>query len=149
MVTLKLERHLYHKRRDMEHIELVNQVIKMMLVGDDEVLMLLKKQFESAKIISEEVEEAGFYINYYVDKFEIMSEQFNNTFQIGDVDGEVNGVEGAIGFILYVKNGFLIMLEGYTNVIDKWPNANDQIILKYDTGETRDYKALRRKWIKK
>lgn len=132
----------------MKHIELTEQVIEMLLDGDEEVLYLLKKQYRSAEIISQEVEEVGFYVNFRVENFDIKAESFNRTFQIGDVDGNVDGIAGAVGFILYVKDGFLTMLEGYTNIIDDWPNTDSLIKLEYDTGKVRDFISLRKKWTK-
>jgi hypothetical protein len=67
-------------------------------------------------------------------------------FQIGDVDGAVNEIEGAVGFILYIENGFITLLEGYTNIIDKWPEFINEITLTYDSGEKRDIVSLREKW---
>ncbi len=132
----------------MKHIDLARNVMEMLLDGDDEVLSLLKKQYETAEIVSEELGEVGFYINYHVENFAINQEQFNSTFQIGDVDGVVNNINGAVGFILYVKDGFLTMLEGYVNIVDEWPEKDYEIKLVYDTGKSRDYASLKKKWTK-
>ena len=132
----------------MKHIKLANRVIEMLLNGEDEMLSLLRNQYENADIISEEDNEVGFYINYQVKNENIITKKYNTTFQIGDVDGIVNGLQGAVGFILYIKNGYLMMLEGYTNLINKWPETDSQIELSYDTVE-RDYGLLKKIWEKK
>lgn len=48
-------------------------------------------------------------------------------------------------FILYIKNGAITMLEGYTNIIDIWPDDNT-ISLCFDSRCYRNYDALRNKW---
>lgn len=64
----------------MKHIKLANQVIEMLLKGEDEVLVRLRSQMENVKSISEESSTVGFYINYEVDKYLIKR-------KIGDMDG--------------------------------------------------------------
>lgn len=132
----------------MKHIRLANQVMTMLLDGNDEVLLMLRKQYKKSVVVSEEYSEVGFYIDYQIDKGLKVSDEYNGTFQIGDVDGEVNNINEALGFILYVKNGYLTMLEGYTNIIDSWPETDPKIKLKYDM-TPRNYISLRKKWMKK
>ena len=117
----------------MKHKELANQVMKMLLSGDDKVLLTLREQYESAVIVSEEDTGVGFFICYQVDSTMRIGEEFKTTFQIGDIDGEIDGIDGAVGFVLFIKDGYLTMLEGYTNVIDKWPEIDTEIKLCYNT----------------
>lgn len=71
----------------------------------------------------------------------------NKSFHIGDVDGNIDGIENAVGFVLYVKNGYITLLKGYTNVVDIWPKSYDKIVFSYDSGEIRNIESLRAKWI--
>lgn len=132
----------------MKHTQLANQVMEMLLMGDDAILTILKEQYTGASIISEECTNVGFYINYQINNAPIIPKEYNGTFQIGDLDGAVGNINGAVGFVLYIKDGRLIMLEGYTNILDKWPESDSQIKLQYDARQ-RDYMSLRKKWIKK
>lgn len=132
----------------MKHTGLANQVITMLLNGNDEVLLMLMEQYKKSVVVSEEYSEVGFYIDYQIDKELRISDEYHDTFQIGDVDGEVNNIKEAVGFILYVKNSYLTMLEGYTNIIDRWPETDSKIKLKYDM-TPRNYKSLQKKWMKK
>lgn len=129
----------------MKHNELASRVMKMLLSGDEEVLLILKEQYERAVIISEEDTGVGFFIRYQVDSAIRIGEKFKTTFQIGDVDGEIDGINGAVGFVLFIKDGYLTMLEGYTNGIDKWPETDAEIKLFYEA-EQRDYVSLRKTW---
>ncbi len=76
--------------------------MNMLLSGDEEVLLILREQYERAEIISEEDSGAGFYICYQVNNASRIGERFNSTFQIGDVDGEIDGINGAVGFVLFI-----------------------------------------------
>jgi hypothetical protein len=129
----------------MEHAEFEMKLIEMLLSGDDEVLSKLRKQYEVAKIVSREFSEAGFYTSFLVENRSDLC-IMNKSFHIGDVDGNVDGIEGAVGFVLYVKNGYITLLEGYTNAVDTWPKSYDNIVLSYDSGEIRNIASLRTKW---
>ena len=131
----------------MKHNELASRVMKMLLSGDEEVLLILREQYERANIIFEEDSGVGFYIRYQADNAIRIGDGVNNTFQIGDVDGEIDGINGAVGFVVFIKDGYLTMLEGYTNSIDKWPETDAEIKLFYNT-EQRDYVSLRKTWTK-
>ena len=129
----------------MAYEEFEKKLMGMLLAGNDDVLIRLREQYRSFKIKSREHSDVGFFTTF--------SQQNRNdlcidgkSFQIGDVDGSVNGIDGAVGFILYVKNGFISMLEGYTNIIDKWPEIDDKIVLTYDSGTERDIERIRKKW---
>lgn len=131
----------------MEHNKLANIVMEKLLQGNDTVLTILREQYKDARIVSEEYNNAGFYINYQISDAPIIPDEYNRTFQIGDLEGAVDNIDGAVGFVLFVKNGYIIMLEGYTNILDQWPESDSQIELQYSTGE-RDYVSLRKKWMK-
>ena len=130
----------------MEHVEFEKKLMKMLLSGDDEVLNKLRKQYEVAKIASREFSDAGFYTSFLVENRNDLCIK-NKSFHIGDVDGNIDGIEGAVGFVLYVKNGYITLLEGYTNAVDTWPKSYDKIVLSYDSGEIRNIENLRTKWV--
>ncbi|MBP3800971.1 MAG: hypothetical protein J6I85_02915 [Clostridia bacterium] len=119
----------------MIHHELVNDVMDMLLDGDVEDFKKLREQFYKAKKI-EENSSVGFYINFEVEDDESYILE-NKNFQIGDVYGTVNGQFASVGFILFIKNGKLLMLEGYTNgIINEWPDDR-KIILTYENQKNK------------
>lgn len=122
------------------------KLIEMLLAGDEKTLILLREQYTVAKVVSIERSDVGFFVHFSLKGRDDLSIS-NKSFQIGDVDGNINGITGAVGFILYVKNGFISMLEGYTNAVDKWPNSDYEIVLTYDSGNERDLERLKRKWL--
>lgn len=123
----------------MKHKRLLKKVMQMILKGKSDVLYKLRKQYQIAKK-TEEISDVGFYINFEMNDEKYLVE--NKSFHIGDVYGTVKDQYAAVGFILFVKNGKIQMLEAYTNGIDKFPK-DDEIILTYDNGEKqRDENVL-------
>ncbi len=127
------------------HENLIARVMNMLLSGEDEILGILREQYKNSKIMSIKSSSAGFFVNFDVACNSIDNKKYVCDFQIGDVYGCVDGVESALGFILYIRNGVINMLEGYTNIIDIWPDDNT-ISLCFDSGCYRNYDALRDKW---
>ena len=115
----------------MKHEKLAKRVVEKLLKGENKILKQLQKQFECIEIVSEEANPVGFYINFKVLKDSLRIDQIRD-FNFGDVDGNVDEIEGAVGFVLYVRNGYISMLEGYTNIIDEWPESDESIHLVYD-----------------
>lgn len=102
-------------------------------------------QYESSKIKSREFTGFEFFTNFEVpDNIDLNVN--NSTFQLGDVDASYNGVKSAYGFVLFIKDGFISMLEGYCNLLDHWQMNYDSIKLSYDSGETRDLDKIKQKW---
>ena len=129
----------------MNHDEFEHKLMNMLLAGDDEILMKLRKQYQLAKIDSRDISVVGFFTRYsiphsddlYIDR---------ESFAFGDVFGSAGGIDRAVGFVLFVREGYISLLEGYTNLIDRWPQSYDEIQLSYDTGEKRDLTTLVEKW---
>ena len=90
----------------MKQKEFENNVMEMLLDGENEILSKLRKQYEHSKIISREFSTVGFFISFTVeDRGELCLE--GKSFYIGDVDGIVNGIESAIGFVTASGAGLL------------------------------------------
>ncbi len=64
--------------------------------------------------------------------------------KFGDVIGDIPGLASGAGFLLYIKNGVLDMLEGYS-YDEPWPESINSFNLKYMNGERRDWVALKEK----
>jgi hypothetical protein len=137
------------------HEKLAHKVMKLLLQGDDEVLRILQSQYQDTAIISEKYSDFGFYINYHLKKTSrsIPALLFKTTFIIDDLDGFFNNGEQQVGFILYIRDGYLSCLEGYTMGVEKWPDDDLKIILTYTSGNPkattvckRDYSSLQKVW---
>jgi hypothetical protein len=54
-------------------------------------------------------------------------------FELGDVNGTADNVKHGLGFLLFVNDGALSMLEGYT-YDEPWPDEVRGLVLTYSTG---------------
>lgn len=127
------------------HESLILNVMEKLLYGDIQILEILRSQYRDSKIIDVECSNVGFFVNFEVDSNKIDVDGIATDFDIGDLYGTVDGIQGAVGFILFVIDGKLSMLEGYTNAIDVWP-ADEDIYLMYDSGFDRNLKVLEKQW---
>ena len=77
-------------------------------------------QYDKARVVSREFTGHGFFTNFEVtDSTDSLGDGFTETF--GSVIVDFPGVKYGAGFVLFVKNGFITMLEGYINGDEPWP----------------------------
>ena len=104
-------------------------VITLELEGNhDERLIKLRKQFETSAVAQREMTGVGFFTEIKVlDSPSYLLDSEN--FEIGDVSGKTAEVTNGVGFVLFVRDGVLSMLEGYTHGDDLWPAEGTAISL--------------------
>ncbi len=101
-----------------EVLDLAARVMPLLLASDDATRIQLRKQYARARIQQVELTGAGFFVT-----FEIPADVARTTppnLQGGDVHIRVEGVEHGAGCVLFVRDGVLSMLEGYTYG-EEWP----------------------------
>jgi hypothetical protein len=132
----------------MEHIELEQKVMDMLLDGDDNVLRELRNQFLNSKVDYRDFTGVGFFTGYRI-KEDIRSVLNGKNFEIDDVIALHDTLEFPLGFVLFIRKGYLSTLEGYTFGDETWPNDFTNVILKYNTSDgKRDLQELRLAWLK-
>ncbi len=104
--------------------KLEQELMKLLLQGDHPVLDVLRKQYTVAKIASREFSGVGFFTKFEVSETVPLVEPLN--FAAGHVGVQLEKVPNGMGCVLFVRNGKLAFLEGYTYT-DLWP---EQIIIK-------------------
>lgn len=124
---------------------LEKRVTEMLLPGDDAVLARLREQYGSAQAVSTGRSDVGFYTTFTLENKDHLRIG-SRSFQICDVKGSTDEAEAAVGFTLFVKDGYIALLQGYANAVEKWPDPGAEIVLTYDSGDTRDFGRLKRKW---
>jgi len=111
-----------------------------LLEGEDISLAILRQQLEEAKVSERKMTGVGFYLTFVVpDNVRRLQGVLNVKF--GDVHAEIPGLANGAGFLLYLRNGYLNMLEAYT-YDEPWPQEIGKFELSYDQGETRDLEKL-------
>ena len=120
--------------------------MEMLLAGDDPVLEGLRNQYLNFKVKSRRFTGAGFYTSYRIPTG-IPSVAGGRNFDFSDVSASQGSIDPAMGFVLFVRDGYLATLEGYTFLLDEWPSDYVNITLYYaETGGPRDLKKLRARW---
>ncbi|OGV53508.1 MAG: hypothetical protein A2017_15880 [Lentisphaerae bacterium GWF2_44_16] len=87
-------------------------VIDLILQKED---TLLRKQFANSRVLSREFTGTGFYTNYEVPDLSLCSSPQLNTVlpENACVEAIINGLT-AMGFVLFIRDGKISFLEGYT-----------------------------------
>lgn len=126
-------------------IELEKEVMKMLLDGNNEVLKSLRIQYEDAQIVNRQLSQKGFFTNFNINRDEQRLEG-KKSFQLGDVVGQLNNVKDGVGFVLFIKDGAITMLEGFTYGNENWPETILNYELCYLNGNLRDIEKIKAKW---
>jgi hypothetical protein len=121
---------------------LENQVMGALLAGEDEVLSILRQQLKQATISSRKMTGVGFFTKFYIPA-ECTRVAGNSSFKLGDVNGTANNLNNGLGFLLFVTNGEIDALEGYT-YDEPWPIEVQGLTLTYAGGQNRDMDVLKK-----
>jgi hypothetical protein len=121
--------------------QLEQEVLALLLDGADPVLATLRDQVRVATLKERRFTGVGFFSNYHVpDSAQRIAG--NPSIRFGDVHAEIHGLAYGAGFVLFVDNGVITMLEGYT-YDDPWPETISGYKLSYINDKPRDWAALR------
>jgi hypothetical protein len=136
--------------------ELEKAIMSMLLAGDEHPLVALREQVRRASVVNRTFSGCGFFTEFSVPSEVARVDPLN--FEIGDVRLELSGVKHGAGVLLFVRDGVLSMLEGYTYGEEPWPEEVLIVAARYlsetplgngvysmSPSSTRDREALRRK----
>lgn len=124
--------------------EFESAVLDMLLRGDEPVLTALAAQLRECTVESRRYTGAGFFTDFVVPDY-IPRVPGKDSFAFGDVVAEIAGLENGAGFLLFVKNGRIAFLEGFS-YDEPWPPTIANFKLRYSTGAERDLVELSRQW---
>jgi hypothetical protein len=123
---------------------LENRVLEMLLHGDDETLSVFRQQANEATVLSRQLTGVGFFTKFAV-RPQAPRVEGRPTFKFGDVNGIASNVRHGLGFLLYIEDGVISALEGYT-YDEPWPDEPHDLSLTYVTGQDRDLRKLKAHW---
>lgn len=109
--------------------KLERAVIEKFLEGDIPMLSLLRRQHSEATLVDRELTGVGFFTRIQVPPH-VQRACSNPRIVLDDVVGNVSGLQNPVGFALFILNGALGTLEGYTHD-EAWPDEVDTFILRY------------------
>ena len=98
---------------------LEEEVLELILEGDDPTLGTLREQLAVCRVQDREMTGVGFFTTLAIPA---SAPRLDNNVELvfGDVVAEIDGVKEPAGFLTFVEDGALKMLEGFT-FGDRWP----------------------------
>jgi hypothetical protein len=100
--------------------DLERQVMEAMLRGDHPTLFTLRAQLAVAKVVGRDLTGVGFFTRFHVPSSAVRLSPPRSPI-VADVFATVEGLKHGAGFLLFVTDGVLDTLEGYT-LDDRWPD---------------------------
>ena len=109
----------------MKHENLTNKVMRLMLQKQK----ILLNQLENVTMV-EETDDVGYFVSFsFPDSKPTM---LNKKIELPNVVGKNKNGEYVVGFVLFIKNGLIDCLEGYTFGEQKWPDSDEDISLEIE-----------------
>ncbi len=131
------------------------ELMKIILAGDDPILVTLREQYKASVVTTREFTGVGCYTNFGIPTNTPLVSPAN--FEIDDVGMELQGVEHGAVAVLFVRDGKIDFLEMVT-IIGQWPNdlilesityVYNEAVRSPTTTTERDLDALRNSWLLK
>lgn len=109
---------------------LAMEAMHHLLSGNSDILAILRAQFDTALISSIDYSGVGVYVSF---KIAENAPKLSNglSFEINDVAAHIDGIQNGVGFTLFIKDGVISMLEGYTFGEELWPKTIDDFEVYY------------------
>jgi hypothetical protein len=105
-------------------------VLEKLLSGESERYRILQKQICALRITERKMTGVGFFTDFSLPD-DVPKLPDEASFHISDVAADINGLKHGAGFVLFVKQGVVYMLEGFT-YDEPWPQDIHGFHLYYD-----------------
>ncbi len=105
-------------------------VLEKLLSGESETYRILQKQYSTSRVADRKMTGVGFFTRFSLpdDAPKLPDEA---TFHIADVAADINDLKHGAGFVLFIEDGQIETLEGYT-YDEPWPRNARSFHLYYD-----------------
>jgi hypothetical protein len=105
-------------------------VLEKLVSGEKDSYRTLQKQICALRVTNRKMTGVGFFTRFSLPtEAPILRDEAS--FHISDVAAEIKGLENGAGFVLFIKNGKISMLEGFT-YDEPWPSQITSFRLYYD-----------------
>lgn len=108
--------------------ELVDSVMEALLDGDHPYLEIFRKQYRVAETTIQKTP-SGIFADFDVPE-DTEAVPIEEDLRFGDVEVTMEGLSHGLGFVLFVENGKLSELEGYTYE-EEFPETISEINVEY------------------
>jgi hypothetical protein len=102
---------------------LESEVLKVLLEEDAEPFVSIRRQLSHAIVVKREFTGVGFFTDFEVPLDAPVRRDLPDA-TLGDVCAELPTLQHGAGFALFVRNGVVLMLEGFT-YDEPWPTSTD------------------------
>jgi hypothetical protein len=116
---------------------LERSVLDAALAGPGRTLESLRHQLENCRVRGREFTGVGFYTDLTPDDSKRVHEIREADLRITDVWADIESLEHGAGFLLFVKDGLLQMLEGFT-YDEPWPDEVKTFSVQYADAAARN-----------
>ncbi|MCL1987266.1 MAG: hypothetical protein FWG64_04765 [Firmicutes bacterium] len=96
---------------DFENFE--SKVMNAIINENANISYFLKQQYSIAKIVSREFTGVGFFTEFEISDKSLKLDKSPNL-TLGTISAEIKGLNFGMGFVLFVNDGLIATLEGYT-----------------------------------
>jgi hypothetical protein len=111
-------------------------VMQMIVAGDHPAFEALRDQLASCRVSQRRFTGVGFFADLAVDRSAKRVPEPAHNARVSDVVGDVAGLKHGAGFVLFVSEGYMTVLEGFS-YDEPWPEHIKGYELGYMSG-TRD-----------
>lgn len=101
--------------------KIIANIIKY--ANKNDLVEFLYRQYENLKVIKRTYTGVGFYTEFNL-KEKSFNEDEDLSIKIGNIGANLKGLKNGAGFILYIENGEITMLEGYS-YDEMWPESEE------------------------
>ena len=116
-------------------------VLDQLLAGEHPVLAALRAQARGLTAKSRTKTGVGFSTQLRVLAGVPRAALSRDRVHVGDVEADIPGLKHGAGFVLFVEDGYLAALEGYTYG-EPWPQSERGARLRYTGERGRDLSSL-------
>jgi hypothetical protein len=104
---------------------LEREVMTTLLAPDHPVMRVLRRQLDVCRVAEREFTGVGFFSTLLVPGGVAAAPVTGKTLALGDATARIDGLEHGAGFVLFVRDGVLETLEGFS-FGERWPDAITQ-----------------------
>lgn len=125
--------------------EVVEKVMETLLDGNHPSLEILRKQYAIAELRTD-VTKSGIFVDFDLpDSVDTIPGE--DDFHFGDVETTMKDLDHGLGFVLFVRDGKLSELEGYTYE-EELPERVTDVTVQYLENDSRNLAELLPDWEK-
>lgn len=109
-------------------------VLGKLLDGDHPMLTALRRQLPELGVTERKLTGVGFFTTFSMTDERLLVEVPPGASPFGDVEATISGMQHGAGFLLWLKDGRIDMLEGYS-YDEPWPDHVGEFVLAYSHAE--------------